>query len=257
MLDEFIIRAIIAILLLAINASIAGSFTIFKDVPFLVAGSAHAALAGVAMFIAFENVLAVNPVIGGIIFAIFVALFASKAKQTNVAIGVAFAFSMALAVLFISMIREQASRVWGLLFGDLLLLSNDDIYIMAILTAIVAIIFTLFYREFLFISFDMEGAKAYGIKAEYFSYLLLSTIAISTVIIMKAIGAILVYAMLIAPAATANKLAKSILQVFSIAGLIALFSGFTGILLSFYLPFSPSAISALIATSFYFITLRK
>ncbi|MCD6330583.1 MAG: metal ABC transporter permease, partial [Thermoplasmata archaeon] len=144
-----------------------------------------------------------------------------------------------------------------LLFGDLLLLSNDDIYIMAILTTIVAIIFTLFYREFLFISFDIEGAKAYGIKAEYFSYLLLSTIAISTVIIMKAIGAILVYAMLIAPAATANKLAKSIFQVFLIAGLIALFSGFTGIFLSFYLPFSPSAISALIATSFYFITLRK
>ncbi|RLF47450.1 MAG: ABC transporter permease [Thermoplasmata archaeon] len=257
MLDEFVIRAIIAILLLAINASIAGTFTIFKDMPFLVAGSAHAALAGAAMMIALEGYININPLFGAVIFAILVAFSAAKAKQANVAIGIAFAFSMAVAVLFISLIKEQAARVWGLLFGDLLLLTNDDILLMAIVTILIIIVCLAFNREFLFISFDMEGAMVQGIKANFFNYLLLSIIAISTVITMKAVGAILVYAMLIAPAAAANKKAGSIAGVFTMAAFFALFAGFIGLLLSIYFPFSPSAIAALIATSIYFILYKK
>ncbi|HEC77119.1 MAG TPA: ABC transporter permease [Thermoplasmatales archaeon] len=257
MFDEFIMRAIIAIFLLAINASIAGSFVIFKNVPFLVAGASHAALAGSAVFIAIESYMKIDPIVGAIIFAILVAFSASKAKQANVAIGISFAFSMSLAVLFISFIKEQASRVWGLLFGDLLLITNEDIILMAIMTAVVIIISLLFAREFIFISFDMEGAKASGIKAEYFNYVLLSIISISTVITMKAVGAILVYAMLVAPSASANKIAKSVSGVFIFSAFFALIAGFFGLALSFYLPFSPSAITALIATLIYFILFRK
>ena len=255
MLDEFLLRALIAIILLTINASIAGSFTIFKDVPFLVAGSAHAALAGAALVIALD--VKADPIFGAIIFAILVGIAAARAKQANVAIGVSFAFSMALAVLFISLIREQAARVWGLLFGDLLLLTNKDIILMAIVTTFIIIISLAFSREFLFISFDMEGAMAEGIKAKHINYLLLAIIAISTVIIMKAVGAILVYAMLVAPAAAANKVAGSIAGVFSIAAIFALVSGIIGLLLALYFPFSPSAIAALVATSIYFLLLRK
>lgn len=257
MLDEFIMRAIIAILLLAVNASVAGSFVIFKNIPFLVAGASHAALAGSAMFIAIESYIKINPVVGAIIFAIFVAFSASKARQANIAIGISFAFSMSLAVLFISFIKEQASRVWGLLFGDLLLITNEDIILMAIMTSIVIIISLLFSKEFIFISFDMEGAKAGGIKAEYFNYILLSIISISTVITMKAVGAILVYAMLVAPSASANKIANSISGVFIFSAFFASLAGFSGLIASFYLPFSPSAITALIATLIYFIMFKK
>ncbi len=252
MLDEYIIRAIIAIFLLSINASLAGTFTIFKDIPFLVAGAAHAALAGAALFIA----LNFYPMVGAIFFAIFVALFASKAKQANVAIGISFAFSMSLAVMFISLIREQAARVWGLLFGDLLLLTNRDIILMAIMTTILIIIYLLFHREFLFISFDMEGAMSLGIKVKLYNYLLLATISVATVIIMKAVGAILVYAMLIAPAGAANKRANSVMQVFVLSALFALLAGFFGLIASFFIPFSPSALAALIATSIFLIMMR-
>lgn len=254
MLDEYIIRAIIALILLAINASIAGSFTVFKNVPFLIAGSSHAALAGAALFIFLEIYgINIDPLIGAVIFAVFIAVAASVSKQMNVAIGIAFAFSMSIAVLFISMIKEQASRVWGLLFGDLFLLTNHDIILMAIVTTLVLIFFLIFHKEFLFISFDPEGAMAYGVKVRRFTHLLLSLIAISTVIAMKAVGAILAYAMLIAPAAAANEKAKSILQVFSLSAFLALIAGFSGMTISFFFPVSPSAISAIIATSFYFV----
>ncbi len=257
MLDEFLIRAIVAIILVTINASIAGSFTIFKDVPFLVAGSAHAALAGAAMMIALEGYFAINPFFGAAIFAIFIALYAARARQANVAIGISFAFSMALAVLFISLIREQAARVWGYLFGDLLLLTDNDIFLMAIVTSAILIVFIVFAREFLFISFDFEGSMAQGIRAKQLNYLLLSLISISTVVIMKAVGAILVYAMLIAPAAAANRKAGSVAGVFGIAGIIALLSSFAGLLIALYIPFSPSAVAALIATAIYFAVAKN
>ena len=255
MVDLYLIRAIIAVFILSINASIAGSFTIFKDVPFLIVGAAHAALAGAALFIALAvyGVFNFDPIIGSIIFAIFVAISAAHAKsKVNIAIGISFAMSMSLAVLFISLIREQASRVWGLLFGDLLLLTNRDIISMAIITIFVIIIALYFNKEFLFISFDSEGAKASGIKVNELNYLLLSLIAVSTVIMVKGVGAILVYAMLVAPAAAANEKAKSVLQVFSISALIALISGFSGLFITFYFTISATAVASLIATLFYF-----
>lgn len=259
MVDLYLIRAIIAIFILAINASIAGSFTIFKDLTFLVAGSAHAALAGAALMVALSiyGIISIDPIFGGILFAIFVAIFAAHSKKVNIAIGISFAMSMSLAVLFISLIREQASRVWGLLFGDLLLLTNHDIILMAIVTIFIIMAAIYFNKEFLFISFDAEGARANGIKVDMMNYLLLSLIAISTVIIMKGVGAILVYAMLVAPAAAANEKAKSVLQVFSLSALIALISGFLGLSITFYFNLSPGALASLIATLFYFFSIIK
>ncbi len=259
MVDVYIIRAVIAIFILAINASIAGSFTIFKDITFLVAGAAHAALAGAALAIALSlfSIVSIDPMAGAIIFAVLIAIMAANAKKTNVAIGIGFAGSMSLAVLFISMIREQAARVWGLLFGDLLLLTDHDIIVMATVTIFILMLVIYFHREFLFISFDSEGALASGINVRLFNYILLSIIAISTVIIMKGVGAILVYAMLVAPAAAANEVAKSVMQVFSYAALIALLAGFMGLATSFYIKVSPGAIASLLATIIYFISIAK
>ncbi|KAA0009349.1 MAG: metal ABC transporter permease [Thermoplasmata archaeon] len=259
MVDAYIMRAIIAIFILAINAAIAGSFTIFKDITFLVAGAAHAALAGASLAIAISlyTSLYIDPMLGALIFSIMIALMAANARKANVAVAIGFAASMSLAVLFISLIREQASRVWGLLFGDLLLLTLHDIIVMAIATIFILMLVIYFSREFLFISFDSEGAMASGINVKALNYLLLSIIAVSTVIIMKGVGAILVYAMLVAPAAASNEMAKSIMQVFSYAALIALLAGFSGLVISFYFNISPGAIASLIATLIYFVVIMK
>ncbi|RLI72224.1 ABC transporter permease, partial [Archaeoglobales archaeon] len=120
-LQPYILRSILAVLLIAINASITGSFTIFRNVSFLVAGASHAALAGAALAIVLGvyGIFTFNPIIGGAIFAVFTALAAGYAAKDdiNTAIAISFAMSMSLAILFISMIREYAARVWGLLMG--------------------------------------------------------------------------------------------------------------------------------------------
>jgi len=263
MLPPFLERALLAILLISINASLTGTFTIFRNASFLVAGAAHAALAGAALAIIFEEFGFHVPVLlGGLVFAVVASLAAgyagrgklNRVEDINTAIAVSFAFSMSLAVLFISMIREYAARVWGLLIGDLFLLSYSDLKLMFFATLMVVLISLTFYRAFLFISFDPEVALACGMNVKLYDYLLLSMIAVSVVVIMGGVGAILVFAMFVAPPATAVGFTKSVGSVFAISFLISLLSGLLGVYLSFQLPFSPGAIAALIASSTYFVS---
>ncbi len=256
--QPYMIRAIAGVIIIAINASIAGSFTVFRNVSFLVAGASHSALAGAALFILLATYgFPANPLIGALLFAIAIAMIAGHAsrEETNTAIGISFAMSMSLAILFISMIREYAAKVWGLLVGDLFLLTNEDLYLMTFVTFLSLMVTLLFYRAFLFISFDAEGAMAFGLNTRRYNYLLLSLISISAVMLLKGVGAILVFAMLVAPAAASNEFASNIRDVFVYAFLIALVSGFVGIAISFYFEVSPGAVASLLATTIYFFTL--
>lgn len=262
--SPYFLRSVIAIVLISVNAAVAGSFTVFRDISFLVAGTSHAALAGAA----FAIVLSVygiwtgfDPLMGAMLFAVLTSVAAGYASRKgdkdsiNTTIGIAFAMSMSLAVLFISMIREFASQAWGLLLGDLLLLTDADIILLSVFTLIIALLTILYYREFIFVSFDMEGAVAYGIRAEFFNYLMLVLISVSVVVILKGVGAILVFAMLVAPAAAANGIASRVSQVMALAFVFALLSGFVGLIISFYIPLAAGALAALIATLMYFIVL--
>lgn len=259
--SPFVLRAVVGLLLIAVNAGLAGAFAAFRSATFLISGAAHAALAGAALVLVAGGALAasdIGPVLGGAVFAIGLALLAATARdtqgqrETDVTIGVGFAFSMALAVLLISLIPEQAARVWGILLGDMLLLSSGDLWVLGLTTAGVALCFALCWRPFLFITFDLEGARAFGIRTAPYNYLLFALIGLSTAVLLKSVGAIVVFAMLAAPAATAKLFASSVRRTMAYAFLIALLSGVLALLLSSVLRFSVSALAALIASGSYF-----
>jgi len=265
LLTPFMIRALIAVVLIALVASTAGSFTVYRGLTFLVAGVAHAALAGAALAILLD-MYGIFPgfseVFGAAIFAVITALVAGyvgrkgETEKMEVAIGVSFALTMSLAILLISMIREYAVRAWGLIMGDILLLTEKDLLLLTVTTLIVVFAVLLFYKEFLFVSFDMEGAAAYGVRAELYHYVMLLLIALSVVVVLKGVGAILVYAMLVAPAAAANQFSKNTTLVMIWSFIIALIGGVTGLIIAaLYVNVAPSAIAGLIVTASYFITL--
>jgi ABC-type Mn2+/Zn2+ transport system permease subunit len=260
--SPFVLRALLGLLFISVNASLAGAFAAFRSATFLISGAAHAALAGAALVLVAGGALAqsdISPVLGGAIFAIGLALLAAGSRdtqgqrETDVTIGVGFAFSMALAVLLISLVPDKAARGWGILIGDMLLLSSGDLWVLGVTTALVALCFVIFWRPFIFITFDMEGARAFGIRAAAYNYLLFALIGLSTAVLLKSVGAIVVFAMLAAPAATAKLLAHSVPRVMAYAFLIALLSGLIALLISNYLRFSVSGLAALIASGSYFL----
>lgn len=260
--SAFALRALAGIFLIAVNAGLTGAFAAFRNSTFLVSGAAHAALAGAALVLVISAHgwgVTLSPIVGGAIFAVALALLAANAtgrgggEGADTAIGVGFAFSMSLAVLLISLVPESASRVWGILLGDLLLLTNSDLWLMTGMTLLLVMLFAVFWRPFLFITFDMEGASAFGIQARRHNYLLFALIGLSAAILLKGVGAIVVFAMLVAPAATALLFASSVPRTMILAFLIALVSGIVALIFSHFVQFSVSALAALLAAGSYFV----
>ncbi len=262
MFDILVIRGIIAMFLIAIVAATIGSFSVFRGSTFFVSGIAHGALAGAALGIFISlSFFPADPLIVAIIFSVFVALaigYASyKKEDVDIAIGVMFAFSMSIAVLFLSMIREYASVAWGLIIGDVLLLSEEDINILLISVITLLIVFIIFYRKMLYVIFDPESAEANGVHVLLYESLLYVLIAVGVVALLKCVGAILVYALLVVPAAASRRIFQGMATTIAGAFIISLVSGLGGIWLSMYLNVAPSSLAGLIAASIYAVTLTK
>ena len=262
MFSVFLIRAIIAVILISIVAATIGSFSVFRGSTFLVSGIAHGALAGAALgiFIAL-NFFSVEPLLVAMLFSILFALsigyFMYQKENVDVAIGIMFAFSMSLAVLFLSMIREYASVAWGLIIGDVLLLTEEDINLLIVSVITIVLLFLIFYRKMLFSIFDPDSAEAMGIRPIYYETLLFVLIAIGVVSLLKCVGVILVYALLIVPAAASKRIAGNISACIGLAFIIALISGLLGIYLSFFISVAPSSLAGLVATAIYALTFLK
>ncbi|MEX0569149.1 MAG: metal ABC transporter permease [Candidatus Njordarchaeota archaeon] len=261
--NPFVLRAFIAILLISVLAATAGSFTTFRGLSFLVASIAHSALAGAALAVVLDQygiVKELDPTLSALLFGIIMAIIigiSEKIEHTEkieIAIGISFALSMSLAVLFISMMREYSVEAWALILGDILLLSFRDILVLTIITAIVAFIFILFMREFIFLSFDPEGTRAMGVNVDFYHILMLVLVASSTVVLLRGIGAILVYAVLIIPSAIANKISKDVYQILFYSFVISLTCGIIGIIVSLFISVAPSSIIGLLLVLIYLIT---
>jgi ABC-type Mn2+/Zn2+ transport system permease subunit len=257
-MDELILRALIAAFAVSLASSVAGSLTVIRGAPFLVAGSSHSALAGAALAVLLSSAgFPVDYFFVALVFAVISAILASYAARfgdINTGVAISFALSMSLATLFLSMTREYASKAWTLFFGDLFLLTEHDVFLLVSSTSIALLISSLFYHRFIFISFDPEGAEAFGVNVKLTDYLLLSLISLSIVSALKAIGAILVFAMFVAPAATAKEVAKNLSHIFYISFAIAFLALVSGILVSSVYPVPAGAFAALISSLIYFLT---
>ncbi|MFW9968303.1 MAG: metal ABC transporter permease [Candidatus Thorarchaeota archaeon] len=264
--SPFLQRAMIGALMIAVVASTSGSFLVFRGLSFMTSGVAHAALGGAALglFLQATGIAPwFDPMVGALVFAVFVALVTGYAGETGigekmeVAVGVSFALSMSLAVLLMYYIPPvEVPSIWGYLVGDLLLLNNLDIVMLSGTALLLLITTILFNKEFVYVSVDMEGSTAQGLNARAYHYLMLITSALAIALATKAVGAILVYAILVAPAAASNELLNSVRNVLIAVFIIALASQFAGIALSLTIRASPSAVAGILAALSYVVALQ-
>lgn len=261
-LNIWVLRGIIAVFLISLVSSSVGSFSVFHKSTFFVSGIAHGSLAGAALGIYISlHFFPINPfimaMIFSVLFAIVIGIASNQKENIDVAIGIMFSFSMSLAILFLSLIKEYASVAWGLIIGDLLLLSSQDLLWMLVTVALILLIFSIFRRKILFSIFDPEGAMAQGINPHLYETLLFILIALGVVILLKGVGSVLVYALLIVPAAAAKRITGSFEGTIIYSFFISLISGLGGIFLSLFTSVAPSAYAGLIATFIYFLSLFK
>lgn len=250
-MDKILLSAFLISLLVAIS----GNLAVFRRASFLVAGVAHSALAGVALSLLLTSMgleldYFVVAVAIAIVFAILASLV-SKFSDIDTGIAISFALSMSLAVIFLSMIRGMSAKVWSFLFGEILLITTQDLVYLTFSATIAVIIFGFLYEKLIFFLFDPEGAEASGINSKLLDLILVTIIAISVVSALRSVGAILAYSIFVAPAAIAKEFSKSVKQSLVIAFAISMVSLILGILASLLFPVSASALAAFIASALY------
>lgn len=248
----FIRNAIFGSILVATVCSVIGVFVVLRGLAFAGAGIAHAAFGGVALGV----LLGVEPLVTVILFCCVTAGLIQFTRtrtglRQDTAIGIFFSFTMALGVVFVGLMRRYDARIYGYLFGNILGVTGPNIILMAVLAAAVFSIVVLFYKEFKLLTFDEELAQASGVATGILSGIQLILIALTVVIAVKAVGVILVEALLVIPAATAYQLTSRYEMMFFISWLVAIAACLIGLALSYFL-FLPSGATIVIVAAVIF-----
>jgi len=260
-LNPFFIKGFIGIFITSIVASIIGPILTSRGVSFLTAEVAHAVLGGAALGIFIERYVfkLIDPLYVALAFGIVSGLLAAYLgregrTQFESAIGISLALSMAIAVVFLAIIpSEDIPRVWGYLMGDILFLSLGDITLLTITTIIIVIIGILFNREFIYIAFDEDGARAMGLNTRIYHYLSILIASLGIAIVTKALGSIIIYAVLIVPPLLSGLITHSYTRIRVLSFFTVFIYGVIGLIISFLVNVSPSGVIASLIIIHYII----
>ncbi|MER3421848.1 MAG: metal ABC transporter permease, partial [Nitrospiraceae bacterium] len=249
---DFMQRSLVAAALVGAVCSVIGVFVVLRGLAFVGAGTAHAAFAGVTL----AYLVGLPPLPLAILFGLATVWVTGVMEEKgqmklDVSIGILYTATMALAILFIGLMRSYNAEVYGYLFGSVLSVTPEELQVIWVLSLGVLGAIVLFSKELYFIAFDQEMAEASGIPARRIFYLLLTLVALTMVVSLKTVGAILVFAMVLIPASTAYQLTYSLTHMTLYALIIGIASAVGGVLLSYLwdVPTGPAIV--LLATALF------
>ena len=196
----FIIKGLLGAIFASITAGLAGTYVVSKRMVFLSGGITHASFGGIGI----GYFLGINPVLGAAVFGILSALGVEylSVKQRireDSAIGILWAFGMAIGIIFIYLTPGYTPNLMSYLFGSILTVSRADIIALGIMSAILILYFGIFYRTILYISFDEVFARTYSSYVDVFKYITTSLIALTIVLNIRMAGVVLVISLLTIP----------------------------------------------------------
>jgi manganese/iron transport system permease protein len=171
-----------------------------------------------------------------------------------VIIGIVFSFFIALAALFIGLQKEYTSDIKSVLFGNLLTVDREDFILLVIFSVLVLLILFLIKKEMYFITFDAELAKVSGIPVNFLNYIFLILVSITIAVSLKAIGAILVFAMIVTPAAAAHQWTHRLNRMIGLSTAFGVFSSIFGLFVSYLLDLPSGATIAIIVTIIFLVS---
>ncbi len=229
----FFQRALVAGVLLSVVCGALSVFVILRRMAFIGVGISHSAFGGVAL----GFLLGVDPLWTGVGFAMVVAVLIEWAQsrghlEEDAAIGIFFAASMALGVVFLHLSRTYNVDVFGFLFGNILAIGRRQVVeillvALAVLTAVLA-----FFKELVFLSFDEEMAWVSGVPVKALRYFFLTLMALVIIVSIYLVGIILVSALLVIPGAIARNLTRHITSMMAVSMGAAVSSCLGGLFIS-------------------------
>ena len=206
-------HAVLVGLLSSVAFGIVGSFVVTRRVTFIAAAIAHSVLGGIGAVLylrAHTGLTWLEPVHGALPAALFSALIIGlvslRAKEReDTVIGAVWAVGMALGLLLLAKTPGYNKDTMSYLFGDILLITKRDVWMVAGLDILVTAVAVFFYNKLLAVCFDEEFARTRGLAVDYYYLLLLCLIAVTIVLLVYLVGIVLVIALLTLPAAAVQQ----------------------------------------------------
>ena len=250
----FMLRSLMVAISVGLMLPVLGSYVINRNLGFMGDAIAHASLPALVLGL----LIGVSVLIAAIPAAIFIALIIgyliSRSKiGEDTAIGIIFSSLFALGFILLSIFKKISFSVEDLLLGQILGVSNFDVFITLILSVIVLITSLILYKQFLFVSFDPMGAKVAGLKVKLFDNIFLVVLSLAIIGSLQSVGIILVLSMLLTPAAAAKLIMKSFTSAMVIGSVFGIIASVSGLYLSYYLDFPSGPSMALAATLIFVI----
>jgi len=253
---EFIQRALLATVLASTTAAVVGCYVVLRGMAFLGDALPHATFSGVAA----AFLLGGNVYLGGAVAAALASLLMGLLGRRGLlkhdtAVGVVFVTAFALGILLASRRANYTASLASFIFGSPLAVGWQDIWAMAAMGGAVLSLVFLFWKELLVTTYDPAMAAALGIPVAWVDQGLMLAVALSAVVALKAVGIVLVMALLVVPAATGQLLARSLPGMMAVAVATGLLASLLGLYVAYYADVSPSAAVVLSATGFFVLAL--
>jgi manganese/iron transport system permease protein len=252
----FMQRGLVAAVLVGVVCSVMGTFVVLKGLAFIGDAVSHAAFPGLVVAYIIGAPLYIGGAIAAVATALAIGLVSRRSRlRFDTSVGVLFAGTFAFGVMLFSTIEGYVTDLLGYLIGNVLGIGFGDLVQVAVLGSIVLAIVLALRKELLFATFDPLGAAASGLPVAALEYLLLALLGVTIVVSIQAVGIIMVVAMLVTPAATAQLLVVRFNRMMSVAVVLAALSAVIGLYLSFYLNLASGASIVLVETLFFAIAL--
>lgn len=229
LMSPFMRNALLGGTIIALAAGLIGYFIIIRRNAFAAHALAHIGLPGATGAV----LIGLPPVLGLGVFclggALFIGALGSRADDRDVVTGTTLAFATGLGLFFNSLATKSSSTMTNVLFGNLLAISRDQLVAFAILLAVLALSIGISYRPLLFSSVNAPVAEAKGVPVRALSVLFMVLLAVAVTMAVQVVGTLLLFALIVTPAATAIMLTPRPVAAMAISAVISVFSVWAGL----------------------------
>ena len=240
-LIPLVFNSILAGALLAVIGGLVGVFVMHRELSFAVHGISELSFAGAAVFLLIGLDVVFGSVFGSFLAALIIALLGDKARDRNSIVAVLMPFGLGIGILALALYPGRAANKFGLLTGQIVAVDDPKLGAMTVISLIVIAVLIVIWRPLSFASLDPEVAVARGVNTRLLGIIFILLLGLAVAAAVQIVGALLVLALLVTPAAAALRLSNSQVMVPLLSVLFAMIAMVGGTLLALggTLPISP------------------
>ncbi|MET3804427.1 zinc/manganese transport system permease protein [Nakamurella sp. UYEF19] len=234
-------NSIVAGALLGVIGGLIGVFVMLRDLTFAVHGISELSFAGASLALLLGLNVVAGSVAGSLIAAVIFGLLGVRARERSSVIAVLMPFGLGLGVLFVSLYRGRSANKFGALLGQVVAVDNPQLVWLSVITVIVLAALAIIWRPLMFATVDPEIAAARGVPVRALSPIFMIVLGLAVAVSVQIVGALLVLALLVTPAAAAMRVTASSVWVPVLSTIFAVIAVVGGIMLAVggTLPISP------------------